>query len=143
MENDQPEVAISWVNIAVNDVSEMRHFYTDLIGLEEMAFADTDEFGMLGYNCGGFHIAFIKAFREIPVATEFAHIPSIGAPPYNGTSFSIVLTKDRFDEVVGRLADEGYQFQTDGPVQEFHGMMLHRVMDPMGYTVDLAYSPEE
>ena len=142
-EDSMTEIQVSWINIAVNDIDEMRHFYSELIGLNEYAYHLNENFGMLAYDCGGFYFAFVQAFQELPVESEISHSPSYGPKPYYGTSFSIEVDKVRFDEIVGKMKDEGVKSATDEPETSYHGEIVYRALDPMGYTVEIYYVPEE
>ena len=61
-----------------NDVAEMKKFYTGLLGMQEVAFMDEEEFGWLCYQCEGFQFMFFKTHGKVPVLSDFTWQPGWG-----------------------------------------------------------------
>ena len=138
-----PKINIRFLYIMCNDVAAMRHFYTDLIGLKEVAFKDDEEWGWLAYQCEGFQMMFMRAEKKLPVIEEWTWQPGYGGGPREGTSWGIEIPDEMFSTVVDRLRDAGVKALTDKPQWRQESYWGFSVMDPMGNTVEVYTEPKE
>lgn len=121
-----------------NDVVPMRHFYTDLIGLEETYFKSDDEAGWLTYQSQALAIVFIRADDPLPVHTDWGRQPSYQDGKLNVPSWVIQVDYAQFDTVIDRLKSaKDVPCLEDSPREPQAGHKAFWVRDPMGVTIEI------
>jgi len=140
---EQPRIDITFLYVLCNDVDEMRHFYTDLVGMEETNYWNDEDWQWLCYDSNGMEFMFFGFFEEVPVQEEWAWQPGWGGDvPL--ASWSILLPEDQFDDVVLAIHnDMGIKVLEEWPEWRQDSYWGYTVMDPMGNTVELYTVPSE
>lgn len=77
------EPIVSTIFFWCNDVPAMRHFYSDLIGLEEIYAGDD----AVSYRLGPVQMFFLKAKNRLPEQLEWAVQPAFTWERQEGTAF--------------------------------------------------------
>lgn len=127
-----------------NDVVPMRHFYTDLIGLEETYFKSDNEAGWLSYQSSSLAVVFIRAEETLPVQAEWTKQPSYNDGKLVLPSWVIQVDYADFDAVVARLnAAEDVPCLETTPREPQQGHKAFWVRDPMGVTIEIYASKGE
>jgi catechol 2,3-dioxygenase-like lactoylglutathione lyase family enzyme len=132
--------AIKFIFIYANDVEQMRNFYTNILGLEEVCFINEGGFGYINYNMGGFEFMIFKTDKPIPIHQEWQAQP--GYPGGTGylPSWSVIIDKSCFESVVQKCRDAGLKTFSDKPEWRQESYWGFTVADPMGNTVEI-YTP--
>ena len=128
----------------LNDVSEMRAFYSDRLALKETSYTDTEEWGWLAYDLEGTQLMFFRLDGKTPVPEGWAWQPGETieeAVPR--MSFSILYTLDQLREAVKRLKDGKVDAQTPDPTWRQGSYWGWTIRDPMGNTIEVFASPPE
>jgi len=133
----QPAVSIKYVYLYVNDIEVMRHFYTDLVGLEQGAYRNDEQWGWLTYDCGGFEFMCFRAAAPLPVPDEFAAQPGWSGGTRDTVSWSISQPEDGFAACVQRMREAGVSCKFEKPQWAQDSYWSFPVLDPMGDTVEL------
>ncbi|HEX9744245.1 MAG TPA: VOC family protein [bacterium] len=133
---------IEFLFATCNDVDEMRHFYTDIVGMEELSYMNEEDWGWLVYQCEGLQFMIFRAEEEVPVIDEFTWQPGPGGGPRFGVSWSIEVPDYSFDRIVETLMGEGIESLAGGPEWLRESYWGITVLDPMGNTVEIYYTPE-
>lgn len=117
----------------------MRHFYTDLIGLDEVYFEGGDE-GSVAYDCDGLQFTVIVDDSATATEVHWARQPGWQGGTLPAISWSITVPEADYASVVARLADSGVRTRHDSP--KWLNYWSFPVQDPMGNTVEVVCSPE-
>lgn len=136
-EPSAPSIHIRTIYFWVNDVTEMRTFYGDLIGLEESAFFDDDSSGLLIFQVGDTEMMFLEGIDPRTPQTEFARQPNYDGGTIETTSLVIEVPNDQFDGIVAALADAGVPNFGNAILVPQPGQRAFFVLDPMGNTVQI------
>ncbi|WP_203568398.1 VOC family protein [Aestuariimicrobium ganziense] len=123
---------------ASSDIAASRHFYTDLIGLEQV----WDEADDIAYVVDSVQFS-ITHDSGVRPQSQWSHQPGwvygLGIEPepsHAPTSWSIALDPDHFTAAVARLRAHDVTSLRDGPF--WVGYWSFVVLDPMGTTVELS-----
>jgi catechol 2,3-dioxygenase-like lactoylglutathione lyase family enzyme len=135
--NQQPAVSIKYIYVYVNEIDAMRHFYTDLVGLDEGAYRNDEKWGWLTYNCGSLEFMCFRAVRPLPVPEEFAAQPGWEGGQLPSISWSVSVPEAQFTEAVQRLKSDGVKSFAEQPFWAQDSYWSFPVLDPMGNTVEL------
>jgi catechol 2,3-dioxygenase-like lactoylglutathione lyase family enzyme len=138
----QPNISIRFIYSFCNDVRSIRHFYTDLIGLKEVSFKDTDEWGWVVYQSEGFQFMFFRAENQIPIIKDWTLQPGYEGGTRAGISWSILIPEEFFPETVKRLIDDGVKNLKGKPEWCQDSYWGFAVMDPMGNTCEIYCEPK-
>jgi len=121
--------------IYVNDINDMRDFYTDIIGMEE-TFFDNDR-GWLTYDSNGLQLVMIRAAAPLPVNEDWAKCPGYAdSGEAEIPSWVLTIPDIRFDVVIQHLKDGKAPLL--GDIQEpqpGHRQVMTR--DPMGTNIEV------
>lgn len=132
---------VSTIFFWCNDVAAMRHFYTNLIGLEEIYAGDE----AISYKLGPLQMFFLKAKNTVPEQLEWAVQPAFTWERQEGTAFVpswvVEVPPSAFETTLQRMESDGVKPYTDPVVRE-DGHKQFFVMDPMGHTVEIYSAPE-
>lgn len=139
----KPALNIRFIYSMCNDLEAVRHFYTELVGLEQGSFRDDEEWGWLVYESEGFEMMFFRADKELPVLKDWASQPGYEGGTLEVTSWSIHVPEEMFPAVVERLRSAGVKYFTKNPEWRQDCYWGFTVMDPMGNTVELYTQPKE
>ena len=134
-----PVPGVRFLYIGCNDLSRMRTFYSDLVGLDEIYYSDDDR--TLGYDCDGFQFTVIESTEAAPADSRWDRQPGWVGGTRAAVSWSVALTESTFGPAVERLGDAGVPCFRPTPV--WVGYWSFPVKDPMGNTVEITYAPAD
>jgi catechol 2,3-dioxygenase-like lactoylglutathione lyase family enzyme len=133
--------SLRFLYIFCNDVAGMRHFYSYILGLEEVFYAPGKE-GGLAYNCDGLQFTIFPAPNPSPVSTEWHIQPGWQGGVLPAPSWSIVSqSSEAFTAALVRIAEAGIPTYFESP--QWLGYWSFPVKDPMGNTVELNLPMDE
>ncbi len=143
-EKPKPTVNVKFIFSMCNDIVAMRHFYTELLGMQEQAFFNQKEFGYISYFCQeGLYLMFFYSGKEAPKHTEWAWQPGYEGGSLHITSFAIEIPEQDFANTVEKLKKENFKMFTDIPEWRQNSYWGFTVMDPQGNTLELFTKPKE
>ena len=140
---DKPKVSIKFLYSYCKDVDAVRHFYTDIIGMDEQAYMNTEEWGWLNYECGGLEYMFFRSDETASAPDGFAAQPGGAGGKLPIPSWTIVLEEEAFAGAVKKLQDEKVNAQQEKPLwlqDSYWGWAVH---DPAGNTLELSTVPKQ
>lgn len=120
-----------------NDVVPMRHFYIELLGLEETFFRNDDEAGWLTLRIEHTNIVFVRAAEPLPIPGAFARQPGLSGGDLEQHSWVLQLFPPEFEATVIRMQAAAVPSLTPAPVEVKPGHWQFVVHDPMGFTIEL------
>jgi catechol-2,3-dioxygenase len=132
----KPEISIRYIYLYCNDLLAMRHFYTDLVGMQESAFRNDEQWAWLCYTCGSFEFMIFPSDKAVAGQGEYSMQPGWGGT-LPTISWSVRIPEDKFAEVVQRLIDDGVPTVAPKPQWAQDSYWSFPVLDPMGNTVEL------
>jgi catechol 2,3-dioxygenase-like lactoylglutathione lyase family enzyme len=141
---EKPCVNVRYVYMFCNDILTIRHFYTDLLGMNEVAYDDKS--GWLNYKCDGFYMMFFKTEKDkIPVEERWAYLPGPGERPgdIDVISITVLIPEEDYKETVKRLLTAGVPLRSKVPEWMQYNYWGFIVKDPMGMTVEVTTVPKE
>lgn len=139
---DKTGINIRFIFNFCNDIDEIRRFYSELIGLEEVSYRNDEEWGWLVYQSEGFQFMWFRSDEKLPVIDGWAAQPGYSGGEFAITSWSIELPKEDFEKIIGRLKASGVKLFSMEPEWRQESYWGFTVMDPMGNTVELYYEEE-
>lgn len=143
-EKPKPKVNIKFIFSMCNDIIAIRHFYTELLGMQEQAFMNQKEFGYLSYFCkGDICLMFFYSGKEAPKHTEWAWQPGYDGGSLHITSLAIEIPEADFAYIVEKLKKENVKAFSDVPAWRQNSYWGFTVMDPQGNTLELFTTPKE
>lgn len=140
-EKAAPKINVRFVYNFCNDLGEMRHFYTELLGLDEVGY--NEEHRYLCYQCGGFQLMFFRPDAAVEVLEGWADQPGYRGGTTFVTSWAVEVPEGEFAATVERLREAGVESRYADPewcVDSYWGFY---VKDPMGRTVEVYSTPKE
>jgi catechol 2,3-dioxygenase-like lactoylglutathione lyase family enzyme len=141
---EKPKANIRFLFNVCNDIDEVRHFYTDLLGMEEDGYMNDENFGYLSYECeGGVYFMFFRAVEKLPVLDEWASQPGWPGRTLEVNSWAIQIPYEDFAEVYEKLKGEGVTLFKPEPEWRQDSYWGLSVRDPMGNTVEVYATPKE
>ncbi len=140
MDQDTPKVNIRFLYNYCNDLAEMRHFYTELLGMKETIY--NEEWNCLCYRSEGFDFMFFGSKERIPVKDKFAWQPGWGGDLFI-TSWTIDIAEAEYAETIEKLKSANVPAVNKNPHWEQDSYWCFPVLDPMGNTVEVTTSPKE
>ena len=138
----KPKANIRFLYTFCNDVKLIRAFYTDLLGMTEVSFMDTEDFGWLAYQCEGLQYMFFRADSELPHEHRWAEQPGEsveGAAPL--MSFSLEYNEGDLRKLVMQAREAGIKAASENPTWRQQSYWGWTVKDPMGNTIELYAAP--
>ncbi len=139
---DKTGINIRFIFNFCNDIDEIRRFYSELIGLEEVSYRNDEEWGWIVYQSEGFQFMWFRSDEKLPIIDGWAAQPGYNGGEFAITSWSIELPKEDFEEIIGRLKASGAKLFSMEPEWRQESYWGFTVMDPMGNTVELYYEEE-
>ena len=127
------EIHIDTIFRYCNDVDAMRHFYTELVGLEETYYRNDEEHGWLTYQIGKTQLVFTRSESIQTIETAWAKSPAYAGGTTEISSWVISLTHNNYESVIERLKASNaaiYDGALDSPE------LLLIAQDPMGMTLE-------
>ena len=143
MSEDGSRANIRFLHNVCNDVEAMRRFYVDLLGMEQAAFRDAEDFGWLALQCDGFQAMWFRGDGALPVPTEFTCQPGWDGGVLDLTSWAVHIPEARFRAVFEALRDAGVTLFEPLPAWRQDCYWGLSALDPMGATVEVYTSPAE
>jgi catechol 2,3-dioxygenase-like lactoylglutathione lyase family enzyme len=132
---------IKYIFIHCNDLATTRRFYSELIGLAEMAF--NDEWGFLNYKCDGFELMYFRSEKsDLPVEQRWAAQPGYQGGTLETTSWAIEVSDEDFATIVQKLRNAGLKLFAERPDWRQQSYWGFTVMDPNGVTVEVYCVPK-
>lgn len=143
MNEDQPPVTLGYIYVTCNDLSAMRRFYVELLGLRELSYQSGGEYQWLACRCRGFELMFFPAASPVPVATGWHAQPGWDGGDCAGVSWSVQVPPELYRETVERLLAAGVPRFFDSPQWLQDSYWGFPVQDPMGNTVEVFAIPQQ
>ncbi len=140
---ERPKINIRFLFNVCNDIDAMRHFYTDILGMQEKAYMNEASFGWLNYQSDGFEFMFFRADKEIPVQTEWACQPAWEGGTVEVTSWGMMMPFEQFKVAYEKMRKEGVPLFKPEPEWRYDNYWGLSVMDPMGNTIEIGSIPSE
>ncbi|HOI25420.1 MAG TPA: hypothetical protein PK581_07505 [Caldisericia bacterium] len=134
---------LGFLFMIANDLPEIRHFYTDVIGLPENSYFEDDAFGWLSYHMGDLEMDWFRADTPQAISSEWACQPGYSGGTREVTSWAIEIEESKFEEVVEKCKEEKYPLFQEEPQFRQESYWGFTVRDPMGNTVELYYVPSK
>ncbi|GAB5492862.1 MAG: hypothetical protein Phog2KO_30770 [Phototrophicaceae bacterium] len=134
------EILIDTIFRYCNDVDVMRHFYTELVGLEETYYRNDEEHGWLSYQIGKTQLVFTRSESIQTIETAWAKSPAYTGGTKEISSWVISLSQDNYEAVLKRLKASStaiYDGALDSPE------LLLIAQDPMGMTLKFWLKSDE
>jgi catechol 2,3-dioxygenase-like lactoylglutathione lyase family enzyme len=133
---------VNFIYLYCNDLQAMRHFYSQLLGLNEIyhAAAANGAAAAVAYNCDGLQFTIFADRSAQSVPKGWARQPGWDGGTQSTISWSVCFSESEYPAVVKRLHDAGVEAYFDLP--KWHGYWGYPVKDPMGNTVEVVHSPE-
>lgn len=125
--------------VPCSDLGAMRHFYTQLVGLNEIYQSIDDR--TLAYDCQGLQFTIFEATAAAPGRDGWARQPGWVGGTGAAISWSVVLTEATYGKAVRRLLDFDVTRRHDEP--QWVNYWSLAVQDPAGNTVEITYAPSE
>ena len=135
-----PPPGVKFIYLFCQDLDAMRHFYSQILGLNEIYFAEGPE-ASVAYNCDDLQFTIMQNPEAQRAPPGWAWQPGWQAGTSTAVSWSVVLTAETFGRAVQRLLDAGVESYHDQPAWKFYWSFP--VKDPMGNTVEVVWAPEE
>ncbi len=138
---EAPKVNIKFLFVMCNDVDVIRHFYTDLLGMTESSYMNTDDWAWICYKSGNMEFMFFRGHEELPVNDEWTWQPGWGGD-VDGVSWAINVPEDMYADMVRAIIDDGdVPMHEPCPEWRQESYWGWTIMDPMGNTVELYTTP--
>ena len=126
------------------DIDAMRHFYSELVGMKEVSYMNDENFGWLCYQSDGFQLMFFRANSENTKPTDdWTWQPGYGGGPYEGISWAIEYPEEEFKSTFRKMVDADVRALWETPQWFQESYWSFPVMDPMGNTIELFWTPSE
>ncbi|HUT98610.1 MAG TPA: VOC family protein [bacterium] len=138
---DKPRISVNFIYNFTSSLEDTRHFYTDLLGMEEMAYKP--EWNYLCYKFGDLEFMFFGAQGELAHPTEYADQPGWPGGTLETTSWSVQVPESDFAETVGRLKAGGVPTFSAKPEWRVDSYWGFTVRDPNGVTVEVYTTPQD
>jgi catechol 2,3-dioxygenase-like lactoylglutathione lyase family enzyme len=142
-EKKVPRINVRFIFSLCDDIEAMRHFYTDLLGMDEQAYYSVEQFGYLSYPCEGVYLMFFYPGEKVPEHTEWAWQPGYDGGSLHVTSWAIEIPEEDFAETVNRLKQAGVKAFSEYPEWRQDSYWGFSVADPQGNTIEVYTSPKE
>lgn len=123
-----------------NDIDAMRHFYTDLLALDETYYRNDEEHGWLTYQIGHTQLVFTRASSSLAIEMEWAKSPAYSGGTKEMQSWVVALTGDNYQATIERIKS------SDAPIYEGEintPELLLLAQDPMGMTIEFWLEAED
>ena len=141
--NEGKKPSLRFLYMIANDLKSIRHFYTDIIGLQENSYFEDEKFGWLSYHMGELEMDWFRADQPQPVTTEWSMQPGYPGGTKEMISWSIEIDEELFSVVIQKIKQEKYPIFQEEPEFRQDSYWGFSVMDPMGNTVELYYVPKK
>lgn len=129
------ELGVRFLYLPASDLEAMRHFYSELLGLDEIWF--TADQGV-AYDCDGLQFTILQEPEAEPVQPAWATQPGWLGDTVGAISWSVVLSESGYRSAVDRLVTSPDITRLHGAPQ-WVGYWSFPVRDPMGNTVELSW----
>ena len=130
---------VNFIYVFANDLPKMRHFYTDLLGMDECGYFEDDKFGWLCYQMEGFQMMWFRPETEMQIPAKWAAQTGYPEGTEDVGSWSVKIPQANFKEVILKLKEENVPIFKEEPELRQESYMGFTVKDPMGNTVELYY----
>lgn len=135
-----PRVNIRFLFGFCNDLSAMRRFYSELLGLQELDYQE--QYGYLTYQSEGWQFMLFKAKKEIPVLTKWTDQPGYQGGELQTSSIAVEVPEEQYPETYIQLRDARVKMFNDRPEWRMDSYWGLSVMDPMGNTMEVYTIPK-
>lgn len=138
-----PKITIDYVYRWSDDLEEMRRFYTELIGLQEISNSVEEEHGYVAYKCVGFTLYILRGKEVRPEMSGWTKQIGREGGTIERTSYTIRVPESAFRDTVTRLRKAGVQSLHEMPKWFHNEYWSYIVQDPMGATIEVYMKPSE
>lgn len=128
-----------------NDVATMRHFYSDILNLEETFYRNDDEVGWLSYQSGSLQIVFSRSEVSQPVLQDWSVQFSYTEGNLYQPSWAVEIPYQDFEQTIKQIIDDGnIPYLEEDYRTPRDGHLCFWVRDPMGTTIEIyAHDPSK
>ena len=106
------DVRLNYIYRYCNDISEIRHFYTDVLGCKEKSFGEYEGFLWLEYNFQGICLMFHQDEKKALIIEGFAKHPSHDLGSLEITWFSIKINESKYLDVINTIESKNFKCLT-------------------------------
>jgi len=142
-EKSKPKINIRFLFNICNDIDEMKKFYTDFLGMQQVSYMNDSSFGWLCYQCEGFQFMFFRSDIPIPVNEIWDSQPGYQGGEGNRTSWAIEVPENEFKDKVIKIQQSDIRKFNTNPEWRQDNYWGLSIMDPMGNTIEFYTSPKE
>lgn len=139
--NELLNVTIKFLFNYCNDVEAIRHFYTDLIGLNQTHYVNTEQYGYVVYASGSLEFMYFRADVKLPVQEAWADQPGYSNGGLPVTSWAIAVPELLFPAVLERIRQDNASLLKPVPEWRQNSYWGITTKDPMGVTVEVYTIP--
>lgn len=144
IDKPKPKANIRFLYAFCNEISPMREFYTELLGMQEVSHMDNEQMGWLAYQCEGLQYMFFRWDSELPVEMRWADQPGEEIKDSVALmSFSLEYSFDDYRELVSELLKAEVKAEKPKPTWRQSSYWGWTIMDPMGNTIEVFAAPKE
>lgn len=129
----KPNIYINTIFRYCNEIDAMRHFYTELLALDETYYRNDEEHGWLTYQIGNTQLVFTRASSPLPVESEWAKSPAYSGGTKEISSWVYALNASNYEAVIERIKTSDTPIYTGELATPELLLIVH---DPMGMTVE-------
>ena len=119
-----------------NDIDAMRAFYTDLLGLPESYYRNSEQHRCLAYQIQGTELVFMPAPEELSFQTDWARQAGYAGSESTAKSWLFTMSYADFETLSNRIRKSAIPVY-DNPEECDVSQQLF-IKDPMGMTIELS-----
>lgn len=124
---------LRFLYLHTDDLSAARHFYSNLLGMDEFYFQEGDS---VAYRCDALQFSIMLTKQPLPRPQGWATQPGWAGDTAPHISWSVECSPADFRMAVSRLRASGVE--SLHPLPQWQGYWSFVVHDPMGNTVELS-----
>ncbi|MDD4664150.1 MAG: VOC family protein [Caldisericia bacterium] len=134
---------LKFLYLLANDLKALRHFYSDLLNMQENSYYEDEQFGWLSYHADGIEMDWFRTEKPLPVIEEWAMQPGYPGGTKEVISWSIEIDEGVFPDLIEKIKLEKIPVFQEKPEFRQDSYWGFSVKDPMGNTVELYYVPKK
>lgn len=119
-----------------NDIDAMRAFYTDLLGLPESYYRNSEQHRCLAYQIQGAELVFMPAHEQLPLQTEWARQPGYAGSESTAKTWLFTMSNSDFEIISERVRNSDIPVYNN--LEEYDDSQQLFIKDPMGMTIEIS-----
>ena len=131
---------VKFVYLFCDDLQAMRHFYTEILGLHEIYYAEHPD-RTVAYDCDELQFTIIFDPKAEPVTQGWAWQPGWREGMQPTISWSVCLTKDGYSSAIKKFKAHSVESYYQNP--QWLNYWSYPVKDPMGNTVEIVLNLDQ